>query len=492
MSAERVPVVLRRPSLRTAQRPVETWAWVAPLIASIFLTALLLATARHEWTHLQGALAFGSIAPPCFAYASWRRTRHSQIPLFAVLAAAHTVFYCLSVFWTDLLVESSPNTATAVLAWVNLGVLGLFIGMQIGNSGVLVQRISMPDVPEDIREWGPIRAIAACQMFVPFLPVGTGGDFRQVVAIVLSFIPVVAFLILWDAVLRGKGTAVDRALVVLFLACSIFAGLVTGWLGGCVGTLVLASIGFVRVRRRLPVTPVVGIAIAMMFLQGGKSAFRERFWYQNEQAGAFEKASFWIEKSAERATSLGGGDVQDDAGTPVLTRSSLVQESATVYENTPSPVPYQYGASYGYLVITLIPRFLWPNKPSVNDSNRFYQVAYGVTQAEDLDHVAIGAGLIPEAYMNFGWVGIPVVMGAAGIVLGIFERVLLGRTAGKFASAVGLAYVLALLALNGQAAAYFGGMVQVVGLTIVVFLPGLRFKNQSPRLCWRVVPGGVR
>jgi hypothetical protein len=278
--------------------------------------------------------------------------------------------------------------------------------------------------------------------------------------------------------------------VTVFLAASVFAGLATGWLGGCVGTLVLASIAFVRVRHRLPMIPLAAIVVTMLFLQAGKSAFRERYWYGADRAGAVEKAQFWIAKSFQELTGFsgqaGGKGFHESVVMPLLTRSSLVMESATVYENTPSIVPYQFGATYRYLLITLIPRFLWPSKPSVNESNRSYQLSYGVTQAQDLDHVAIGAGLIPEAFMNFGWIGIPVVLCLAGIVLGVFERIFLGQHAGAFATAVGLAYVLQLLALNGQAAAYFGGMIQIVGLTILIFLPGLCFKRRSARIEWRV------
>jgi len=496
MTASTIRIVLPRPVAQGNLHPQDAWSWATPLGTSAAATALLLTASRHSWTYVQALLAFSLMAIPCFAYADWRRTRRTQIPLFAVLAAAHMVFYCLSVFWTGLLWESAAGTATAVLAMANLGVLGLKVGMRIGASGLPLSRVHMPDVPDDTRNWWLIRAIAACQVFVPFLPVGAGGDFRQVISIVLYFIPLVAFLILWDAVLRGRGAPVDKALVIVFLAASILAGLATGWLGGCVGTLVLASIAFVRVRHRLPAVPLAGVVLAMLFLQGGKSAFRERYWYGNGDAGPVEKARFWIATSVERVATLAGQpngeDLHDSLEAPLLTRSSLVTESATVYENTPSLVPYQYGASYRYLLVTLIPRFLWPGKPSVNDANRFYQLAYGVTQAEDLDHVAIGAGLIPEAYMNFGLAGIPVVMCLAGIVLGVFERLFLGRQAGVFASAVGLAYVLQLLSLNGQAAAYFGGMVQIVGLTVLIFLPGLRFKKSLARIHWRVRrPAGV-
>ena len=483
----------------TPAKRQRAWAWVTPLLASFAGTILLLATSRHGWTHVQAVLTLALIAIPCFAYADWRRTRRTQIPLFAVLAAVHMVFYCLGIFWTDLLAESEPGTPTAILLMANLGVIGLFVGMRAGASGIVFPRVHLPDVPEDTHKWWLIRAIAACQIFVPFLPVGSGGDFRQVISIVLTFVPLVAFLILWDATLRGKGRPVDKALVVIFLAASVLAGLATGWLGGCVGTLVTAAIAFVRIRGKLPLVPLAGIILAMLFLQGGKSAFRERYWYGTEDAGAVQKAMFWVETSVERLTVIsdqpGGENFQESFEAPLLTRSSLVKESATVYENTPSAVPYQYGASYQYLLVTLIPRFLWPNKPSVSDANRSYQVSYGVTQQEDLDHVAIGAGLIPEAYMNFGWAGIPVVMCLSGVILGVFERALLGRQAGVFASALGLAYVLQLLSLNEQAAAYFGGMIQIVGLSILIFLPALRFQNRPSRgrIKWRVrtATGGV-
>ena len=135
-----------------------------------------------------------------------------------------------------------------------------------------------------------------------------------------------------------------------------------------------------------------------------------------------EKAQFWIESSAAHLSGFmrpsGSQSFRDLFGAPLLTRSSLASEAATIYEKTPLCVPYQYGATYRYLLITWIPRVLWPDKPSVSDSNRFYQVSYGVTQEENLDHVAIGAGLIPEAYMNFGWLGVPVVMFLGGVVLG--------------------------------------------------------------------------
>src|ERR1700679_419757 len=83
---------------------------IAPLLAAVAGTIVLLMNAHHPYTHLQAGIAFALVAIPCCAYAEWLRTRQTQIPLFALLAAAHMVFYCLSTFWTNLLERYSPAT----------------------------------------------------------------------------------------------------------------------------------------------------------------------------------------------------------------------------------------------------------------------------------------------------------------------------------------------------------------------------------------------
>src|SRR2546430_11574602 len=46
------------------------------------------------------------------------------------------------------------------------------------------------------------------------------------------------------------------------------------------------------------------------------------------------------------------------------------------------------------------------DKPSANDANRFYQMSYGITAEEDLEHSSFGAGLLVESYINFSWFGV--------------------------------------------------------------------------------------
>jgi hypothetical protein len=126
------------------------------------------------------------------------------------------------------------------------------------------------------------------------------------------------------------------------------------------------------------------------------------------------------------------------------------------------------------MVVALIPRILWPDKPSVNDANRSYQVLYGLNTVKNVGAVNIGAGCLTEAYINFGWAGVICIMLLIGIVLGVYQRAFLARDSSIFFLAIGLALLQRVLGIESQMSAYLGGVIQNVLLTILVFLPVLR------------------
>ena len=87
---------------------------------------------------------------------------------------------------------------------------------------------------------------------------------------------------------------------------------------------------------------------------------------------------FWTETSLSRwkeAASDSTGRGLADSVTATFSRISLLTQTANVVELTPSTVPYQGGHLYSYLLVTWIPRVIWPDKPSMSEANRFYQVA---------------------------------------------------------------------------------------------------------------------
>jgi hypothetical protein len=184
--------------------------------------------------------------------------------------------------------------------------------------------------------------------------------------------------------------------------------------------------------------------------------------------------TFWVQNSFDKwneALSDSSGESFRRALNPSVSRISLLNQSANVIEQTPSVVPYQYGWLYSYMAITWIPRFVWPDKPSMSEANQYYQVAYGLTTEEDINKVAISVGLLTEGFINFGWAGVVGIMFLTGIFFDFYQRTFLASTSGALMTAVGVILIPQFLAVESQMAQYLGGIVQQVVVTLLVMLP---------------------
>lgn len=90
----------------------------------------------------------------------------------------------------------------------------------------------------------------------------------------------------------------------------------------------------------------------------------------------------------------------------VYTRTSLLLQTAHVIDWTPEAVPFRYGETYKYMLITLIPRLVWPDKPVAQQANIEFAIDYGVTDERGTETTMFGVGHLGEAYLNFGAFGI--------------------------------------------------------------------------------------
>jgi len=215
----------------------------------------------------------------------------------------------------------------------------------------------------------------------------------------------------------------------------------------------------------------------VLFLQVGKNAFRTVYWRVDSHGSVAERVEFWLNasfrqwsdalSSRERSQSL-------DLFGQSVSRLDLLNQATNVIVKTPRVVPYQNGKTYSYLLATVVPRFVWPDKPSVNEANQFYQVAYGLTDKHALNTVSIAVGCLTEAFMNFGWWGVAPVMFAIGVLLSLFERTLLDRASGRWFAGGGFALMSTLIAVDLQAGQYLSGLMQQIAIVFLASLPVLR------------------
>ncbi len=86
--------------------------------------------------------------------------------------------------------------------------------------------------------------------------------------------------------------------------------------------------------------------------------------------------------------------------------NEMFRELLFIRQYVPTQVDYQFGYVYYVQLVNPIPRFLWPEKPTL-DTGLLMADAYGAVDDKTGEaQMTISPGLIGEMYLNFGWLGI--------------------------------------------------------------------------------------
>jgi hypothetical protein len=454
------------------------------------VTAILTWLSSHELSIAQGALAFLLCLLPWKAYRNWIRSDRKNIPLFALLATMFFLAYAVPLFWADHVITGIfgrrilPESAiTDALLLAVLGVVCLGLGTRVAQVFHWFPKINK-DVSTDPSQWTYLRVVfvvgTLVKIFVPITALGMGG--RQFVSSFENTVPVVAFAIFVRHYLRGTLRKADKILIAGYAIVALITGISSGWLGSALSLGMVFIVIYVYERRRFPLAAVLMVLPVILFFQPAKNLFRERYWARESTDTSTERVTYWVENSwrlwTEAITSR-DNDKLRDLSNSTLSRFDLLRQTAHVIQFTPSRVPFQYGSLYSYMGVTFIPRYFWPNKPSVNDANRWYQVQYGLTNPQNLSTVSIAVGTVAESYINFGWLGLAIVIFPLGILLGTFERIFLHAEAGVVLSCLGAVLIPQLLAIESQMAQYVAGLAQQIALILLVLIPTLETRAQD-------------
>ncbi len=482
---------MRSPTEPLAKEPFS----LEPVIISlpVLLTTFLWLRSPIPILPLQGFCGFLLLAFPCWSFVKWRRAPRERLPLFAMISFMYWLYFAFPLFWGArtistlwALEEIMPDEAiTKSMVMAVLGDACLWLGMNSRIGRRLVLR-AKPDIPADSSRWLYLRIMIVlgtlvCWNEASARVLGEGG--RQIVLIFQSFIPMVAFAVLFRNYLFGYATRLDKVLIVTFLIARLIVGLSSGWLGEMAFVIVSCAAIYIGERKRVPRFAVALAIIYMLFFQVGKPAFREMYWDGEAQASRIERLAFWVKESkAEWGSALSGeaaGKTTEDLVHSSLSRISLLTETAHVINLTPAIVPYQHGRLYSYLAAMLIPRFLWPDKPTIVEANQFFQVAYGFTPEEQLGSVSLSIGISAEAYINWGWIGVVFIMIILGVLLDFFQSTFLSETSGLLFRALGVALLPGFLTIESQFALYLGGVIQKTFYALLMLLPIIHLDRRA-------------
>jgi hypothetical protein len=156
------------------------------------------------------------------------------------------------------------------------------------------------------------------------------------------------------------------------------------------------------------------------------------------------------------------------------TRTSLLLQTAHVIDWTPDIVPYKEGKTLYFMLVTWIPRFVWPDKPTAQQANINFAIDYGITSVEGIERTMFGVGQLGEVFMNFGSVGILPMFVLIGIFTyfpkyvinmpkNAFQRgTIIGADTGIASMALSLSVLLKMIFIGSTVADAYGGMLQLI------------------------------
>ena len=176
----------------------------------------------------------------------------------------------------------------------------------------------------------------------------------------------------------------------------------------------LVMLGYFTVRQRMPITATLLVFLLFTILHNGKSEMRLRYWEEGKpMPGVLGLPGFYQEWIT---VGLAVSDNEElDRKLSLFDRASLFHIVAYTVHRTEYMQMNFGGETYIGIPAQVFPRFLWPNKPSPNDSGRILATGLGILTTEQAMFTSIGFGMIAEAYANFGWLGPPLL----GLLLGI-------------------------------------------------------------------------
>jgi hypothetical protein len=294
----------------------------------------------------------------------------------------------------------------------------------------------------------------------------------------------VAVAILAYLVFGGKARQPGYvALLLVAIVGAAFVGVSSSLLENAFLIPFVIGIIALQLRREVVLALLLAMAVSyLFFIQPVKLRYRTLLTQSLYDLTFVDRMALWydatvsfLERTDAAAAASDGQDL-GSAGLLETGRSSLdrlddVHQFALVRLDTPDLIPYYGGASYRYFAFGWIPRLVWPSKPSALEDNNRMIIDYGVLSERSQMVTTAGLGLIPEAFANFGDMGIVVVMAIQGVVLAAVSRAF--TATGSVAANAVLISVLVLLVngVGGITSVMYGGLLQnLVANALVVWL----------------------
>lgn len=190
---------------------------------------------------------------------------------------------------------------------------------------------------------------------------------------------------------------------------------------------------------------VAGAVLALLHL--GKSEMRRLYWdprtnefRESQTRSLLDLPSYYSEWVGYSFDALDHRHQNEDhAPSTIFDRASLIQMICLSVSEVPDRKPYLLGESYIDIPAQVVPRFLWPEKPSSLLANIRLAVYFRLVAEDNALSVSIAFGPLAEAYINFGYVGVCLL----GLIMGAgYKRISMMSDHAPQFSALGIFMIL--------------------------------------------------
>jgi hypothetical protein len=395
-------------------------------LVAMLLGALLVLTAKQDDPGVVAAgviLAIASIYPLYFWLLGWSH----GLPIWPVFVASNGVIAALPMIQDseNLAVYTSGEIIAGGFTFVGFFALGTVIWLSLtARQGKPPANVVM--IAREHSERYLFGFIVAGLLFylnqlggiIPLpgntmqLARGVTGSLSTLGIFVLAFYDGQGLLkrpqSIWLAVLATMTTLAAAAGLIMATAIVPVAMLLMGYALGS---------------GKVPWRALAVVLIVATILHPGKFAMRALYWGPDRPAFRLTVLPQfyldWFGHGMEHFAGITGLDTpvaKEDEVSSLFERSGNLHMLLLVQKKSPDEVPFLNGLTYEPIPRLLIPRFLDDEKGISHAGNILLTVNYGVQTIEQTAGTSIGWGLVPEAYANFGYMGVA----GLAVVLAIF------------------------------------------------------------------------